>query len=682
MVVVGRRRPSPFPLVFVRGRARLAAAARCARAARARADRVGAAARLRPRRARGRDGRHERARARRRSSRCSVRSGASLRGVAARSRRSAAPSRSSPSAFRTRCSGRSPPRPIGARRRTPRSSRSGGRPGCGRLGVREDVAVACAAVRGRLKELVRRFGRSGVGKNVDPRVGAARPGDDAVPRTSSSWPRRRARVRGSRVHVLVEPAEPRGRLAADRRGRAAVPARARRAVRPVRRDRPLQGRQHDDVRDRAAARASSCGRTTCTSRCGPTCPATSSTPSCRDALDRYGLDAQGAPARRRLPQGRAAVAARSSCCSSTATIRYEGARADFERWSALVRPGGHLLFHDAVDSGGYGNVYPGVARFVGEIDAAAGSGSPAPARSRTSSGAREALIAVVLNWNGGDGHARGARLARRRSRRSASTTARPTAPTTSSSSGSPTSSCSAPDANLGFAGGNNVGIRRALERGADWVLLLNNDAVAEPALAAALERAAAERPDAGLLACKILARTATVQYAGASFNAAARLLRPRRGGSPDVPPGRAARRRSRRRRGARGLARRGRARPGCSTSRSSSTSRTSSGRCASARPGFAVVYVSGRRRPSQGLARRAAGAARRRTSTTTRATRSSCSSGTRRCRAASRRCGAASSSARTSRRRSAHPARRDALRAVLDGWRDARAGRLGQRSSP
>ena len=34
-------------------------------------------------------------------------------------------------------------------------------------------------------------------------------------------------------------------------------------------------------------------------------------------------------------------------------------------------------------------------------------------------------------------------------------------------------------ANLGFAGGNNVGIRRALERGADWVLLLNNDAVAD-----------------------------------------------------------------------------------------------------------------------------------------------------------------------------------------------------------
>ncbi|MFL5955250.1 MAG: class I SAM-dependent methyltransferase [Gaiellaceae bacterium] len=46
---------------------------------------------------------------------------------------------------------------------------------------------------------------------------------------------------------------------------------------------------------------------------------------------------------------------------------YEGAKADFERWGAFVRSGGHVLFHDAVDTGGYGNVYPGVARAVAEI---------------------------------------------------------------------------------------------------------------------------------------------------------------------------------------------------------------------------------------------------------------------------------------------------------------------------
>lgn len=46
---------------------------------------------------------------------------------------------------------------------------------------------------------------------------------------------------------------------------------------------------------------------------------------------------------------------------------YEGARADFLRWGPRVRPGGHLLFHDAVDTGGYGNVYPGVQQAVAEV---------------------------------------------------------------------------------------------------------------------------------------------------------------------------------------------------------------------------------------------------------------------------------------------------------------------------
>jgi predicted O-methyltransferase YrrM len=46
---------------------------------------------------------------------------------------------------------------------------------------------------------------------------------------------------------------------------------------------------------------------------------------------------------------------------------YEGARADHERWGELVAPGGHILFHDAVDAGGYGNHYPGIARLVDEI---------------------------------------------------------------------------------------------------------------------------------------------------------------------------------------------------------------------------------------------------------------------------------------------------------------------------
>ena len=49
---------------------------------------------------------------------------------------------------------------------------------------------------------------------------------------------------------------------------------------------------------------------------------------------------------------------------------YEGAHADFVRWSPLVRAGGHLLFHDGVDTRGYGNVYPGVSRAVAEVEQA------------------------------------------------------------------------------------------------------------------------------------------------------------------------------------------------------------------------------------------------------------------------------------------------------------------------
>ena len=48
---------------------------------------------------------------------------------------------------------------------------------------------------------------------------------------------------------------------------------------------------------------------------------------------------------------------------------YAGARADFERWSPRRKPGGHLLFHDAVDTGGWGTVYPELGRLVSEIEA-------------------------------------------------------------------------------------------------------------------------------------------------------------------------------------------------------------------------------------------------------------------------------------------------------------------------
>ena len=129
------------------------------------------------------------------------------------------------------------------------------------------------------------------------------------------------------------------------------------------------------------------------------------------------------------------------------------------------------------------------------------------------------LIAVVLNWNGGDDT-----LGALASLEGIQTICVDNGSTDGSDRAVeerfPDVELLRLGTNLGFAAGNNAGIRRALERGADWVLLLNNDAVAEPGLAAALGGAAAARPDAGLLACKILDEDGVgVQYAGASFNA-------------------------------------------------------------------------------------------------------------------------------------------------------------------
>ncbi|RPI35992.1 MAG: glycosyltransferase family 2 protein [Nitrospiraceae bacterium] len=57
-------------------------------------------------------------------------------------------------------------------------------------------------------------------------------------------------------------------------------------------------------------------------------------------------------------------------------------------------------------------------------------------------------------------------------------------------------------ANLGFAGGNNVGIRRALDR-TEYVWLLNNDAVADPVALSRLVEAMEDRNDAGIAGSKI-----------------------------------------------------------------------------------------------------------------------------------------------------------------------------------
>lgn len=58
--------------------------------------------------------------------------------------------------------------------------------------------------------------------------------------------------------------------------------------------------------------------------------------------------------------------------------------------------------------------------------------------------------------------------------------------------------------NSGFAGGNNVGIRRALERAADFVFLLNNDTTVEPGLLEPLVALAQSDPAIGVTGPKML----------------------------------------------------------------------------------------------------------------------------------------------------------------------------------
>jgi GT2 family glycosyltransferase len=73
--------------------------------------------------------------------------------------------------------------------------------------------------------------------------------------------------------------------------------------------------------------------------------------------------------------------------------------------------------------------------------------------------------------------------------------------------------------NLGYAGGNNAGIRWALDHGAEWVVLVNNDTVVAPDAIAGFAAVAAEHPEAGALAGKLLLadRPDRVWFAGQRY---------------------------------------------------------------------------------------------------------------------------------------------------------------------
>lgn len=58
--------------------------------------------------------------------------------------------------------------------------------------------------------------------------------------------------------------------------------------------------------------------------------------------------------------------------------------------------------------------------------------------------------------------------------------------------------------NLGYAGGNNVGLRRAAEAGAEYAWVLNNDAVPQPAALRCMVETAAAHPRAAAVGAKVV----------------------------------------------------------------------------------------------------------------------------------------------------------------------------------
>ncbi len=75
-------------------------------------------------------------------------------------------------------------------------------------------------------------------------------------------------------------------------------------------------------------------------------------------------------------------------------------------------------------------------------------------------------------------------------------------------------------ANLGFAGGNNVGIHRAIQRGADLLFLLNNDTVVASDILERFVETFRSHPGAGILGAKIFLydERDTLDHLGGAWN--------------------------------------------------------------------------------------------------------------------------------------------------------------------
>ena len=92
--------------------------------------------------------------------------------------------------------------------------------------------------------------------------------------------------------------------------------------------------------------------------------------------------------------------------------------------------------------------------------------------------------------------------------------------------------------NLGYAGGNNLGLEHAMSHGARWMVLVNNDATVAPDVIDGFAAVAAAHPRSGILAGKVYEadRPQTVAFAGQRVNTRLGYSgRPRGHGRPDGP---------------------------------------------------------------------------------------------------------------------------------------------------
>jgi len=90
-------------------------------------------------------------------------------------------------------------------------------------------------------------------------------------------------------------------------------------------------------------------------------------------------------------------------------------------------------------------------------------------------------------------------------------------------------------ANLGFAGGNNLGINHAMEYGADYIWLLNNDAIADSEALSEMVKALEHDPAAAMAGSKIYYYDSpdTIWYAGGGWEKGRLRVRQRGAGKVD-----------------------------------------------------------------------------------------------------------------------------------------------------